>query len=283
MLPTRLPDFVGVAAGGTATLKLPKNAQTVGKLQLVLGGTTFTKAHIADIKVKIGPRVVWNAQTQGANAAGTHLDRINSYRGLYSDAYHLEIDFSEPWFKTVGACEIGGVDMTKFAEDVFIEVQILGTAVAPTMYAILFFVPPQGSADDPLQLVQKLVAVPWAATAAGRFTIPFEPRGSLIKRAYVMFNGTAGTAVADGNISKIEVKKNGLTMYDPNDRENRFAQQCWKRVPQANMYVVDFTMDNNLSGTLPTADAASLEFIMSLTAADQGIAYFEVLDPPFNL
>ncbi len=282
MLMLRLPDFVGVAATGTATLKIPKLAVTLGRVLLRLGGTAFTKAMIADIKVKIGSRVVWNAQTQGANAAGTLLDRINKYRGVYDDAYHLTIDFTDRDFKTLAAQEIGGYDMTKFAEDVFLEIQISG-ATAPTLYAYMMHTPPQGDSDDPTQLVQKLVAVPWTAAAGGRFVLPFEPRGSLIKRAYIMFNGSAGTATADANVSKVEVKKNGLILFDPQDVDMRFVQQEYRKVPQNGMFVVDFTFDNNLSGGLPTADARSLEFILTLGATDNGVCFFEVLDTPFNL
>lgn len=281
MLMIRLADFVGVAASGTATLKIPKLAVALGRIVLRLGGT-FTKAMIADVKVKIGSRVVWNAQTGGGISAGTAIDRINKYRGLFDQATNLTIDFTDRDFKTLTAQEVGGYDLTKFAEDVFLEVQIAG-ATAPTLYAYMMTTPPQGEADDPLQLVQKLVAVPWSAAAAGRFVLPFEPRGSLIKRCYVMFSGASGGAATDGNVSKIEVKKNGLTLLDPQDSDLRFVQQEYRKVPQANMYTVDFTFDNNLSGSLPTADARSLEFILSLTAADSGVAYFELLDTPFNL
>lgn len=278
----RLPDFVGVAATGTATLKIPKLSATLGRLVLRLGGGAFTKAMISDIKIKVGSRVVWNVQTQGATAAGTHLDRINKYRGLFDQAQNLTIDFTDRDFKSVAAQEIGGYDMTKFAEDVFVEISIAG-ATTPTLVAYYMLTPPQGEADDPTQLIQKLVAIPWSAAAGGRFTLPFEPRGSLIKRVYIMFGGTTGNATTDGNISKIEVKKNGLTLLDPQDTDMRFVQQEYKKVPQAQMYVLDFTFDNNLSGALPTADARVLEFIMTLTATDSGVAYFEVLDPPFNL
>lgn len=278
----RLPDFANVVATGTATLKLPKYLLTLNRIVLRLGGTTFTKAMIAAIRVKVGSRTVWSVETQGATAGGTHLDRMNKYRGLFDQASNLTIDFSERDFMNVVAREIGGYDQSKFAEDLFLEVQISG-ATAPTLYALGQYTPPQGQTDDPDQLVQKLLPVPFSFGAAGRFYIPFEPRGCLIKRVYVHFNGSTGGATTNGNLQKLEVKKNGITLYDPEDADLRFIQQEFRKVPQAQMFVMDFCHDNNFSGSLVTADAASLEFIATMGASDTGVAYFEVLDKPFNL
>lgn len=282
MNPIRLPDFANVVATGTATLKLPKYLLTLCRLTLRLGGTTFTKAMISAVRLKVGSRTVWSVETQGATAGGTHLDRHNKYRGLFDQASNLSIDFTERDFMNVVAREVGGYDMSKFAEDVFLEVVITG-ATAPTLYAIGQFTPPQGANDDPDQLIQKLVGVPFSVAAGGRFYIPFEPRGALIKRVYIHFNGTTGGATTDSNLSKLEVRKNGFTLFDPQDSDNRFIQQEFRKVPQAQMYVADFAFDNNLSGSLATGDATSLEFIGTFTATETGIAYFEVLDKPFNL
>ena len=60
----KLPDFNTVAPGTTATLRIPKWNLTLCRLVLKLGvtsatGATFTKAHVTDVRVKIGNRVVW--------------------------------------------------------------------------------------------------------------------------------------------------------------------------------------------------------------------------------
>lgn len=279
----RLPDFANVVANGTATLRLPKYLLTLCRIVLRMGGTTMGPSHLAAIRLKIGSRTVWSVETQGSTPGGTHLNRHNRYRGLFDQNGNLTLDFTERDFMNVVAREIGGYDMSKFAEDLFLEVQIAGTAVAPTMYAYGMFTPPQGANDDPDQLVQKLVGVPYSVAAGGRFYIPFEPRGALIKRAYIHFNGTTGTATADGNLTRVEVRKNGFTIFDPVDTDNRFVQQEFRKVPQAQLYCLDFCFDNNLSGGLVTGDATSLEFIGTFTAVETGVAYFEVLDKPFNL
>lgn len=282
MLPLRLPDFSNVVATGTASLKIPKYLLTLQRLMLRLGGTTFLKSNISFIRLKIGARIVWSVETQASTAGGTHLDRINQYKGLFAAANFLTIDLADRDFASVVAREIGGIDMSKLAEDVFLEVGISG-ATAPTLNAIGFFTPPQGDSEDPAQLVRKLLPVPFSFAAGGKYQIPFEPRGALLQRIFIQFNGTTGTGTANGNITQVEVKKNGLVVFDPQDLENRLFQQEYRKVPQAQLYAVDFVFDNNPAGGLVTADARALEFNLLCTALETGTAYFEVLDAPNNL
>jgi hypothetical protein len=277
----RLPDFANVVANGTATLRIPRYLLTLCRIVLRLGGT-FAKSNISAIRLKVGSRTVWSVEGQGATPGGTHLDRHNRYRGIFDQTTNITIDFTERDFMNVVVREIGGYDMSKLAEDLFLEVVISG-ATAPTLYALGQFTPPQGQGDDPDQLVQKLVGVPFSVAAGGRFYIPFEPRGCLTKRAYIHFNGTTGTATTNGNLQRLETRKNGITLFDPEDADNRFIQQEFRKVPQAQMFVMDYTFDNNASGALVTADAAALEFIAQFGALETGVAYFEVLDKPFNL
>lgn len=279
----RLPDFTNVVANGTAILRVPKWSLTLCRLVLRIGGGVMTKALISEIRVKIGSRVVWTSPTGAGVAGGTLLDKINKYRGIYDEANHLTIDFTERDFLTNIAREIGGVDMSKLPDEVYVEV-VIGAATTPTLYAYGLFTPPQGESEDPTQAIQKLVAVPFAFAAAGKVTLPFEPRGSIIKRAYIAYAGTDWGATADGNLAKIEVKKNGLTILgEVGCYDLRFMQSEYRKTPQAKMLVIDFTFDNNLSGALKTADAASLEILPTFTAPDSGVALFEVLDAPYNL
>lgn len=282
MLKVKLPDFSNVVADGTATLKIPRYAMTLDRIMLRLGGTALTKAMVSFIRVKIGARTVWSVETQGSVAGGTHLDAMNTYRGVNASTLHLVIDFTDRDFASMVAREIGGIDLSKLAEDVYLEVGISG-ATAPTLYAVGYFTPPQGPSEDPRQLMKKLVAVPWSVSAAGQFMIPFEPKGALIQRVHLFYNGTDWSASTDGNISKVEVKKNGLVVFDPPALDNRYGQTEYGKVPQSKCFTIDFVEDNNPGGALVTADARTLEFRGTFGAADSGIAYFEVLDPPNNL
>lgn len=279
----RLTDFYPVAAGQVATVKVPRYAATLNRILLRLGGTAFTKALIQKIEVKIGTRPVWTIDTVGALAAGTILDMINKYKGIFDQATNLTLDLTERDFLTIAAREIGGIDMSKLTDDVYVNISIAAGAVAPTMYGYMFLTPPQGKDIEDGQLIQKMVAIPYGYANGGRQLTSFDPKGALIKRIYTTFTGTNGTATAESNLSKFEVKKNGYAAFEMLSTDNKFLQQEYRKVPQSGMFVCDLTFDNNLSGALVTADAAAIEFAPTFLAADSGVVLFEVLDAPYNL
>mgnify|MGYP000019248288 CR=1 FL=1 len=285
MFNMKLPDFNPVSAGQTATIKIPKWALTLLQITLRFGGTTMTKAEIETITLKIGPRSKWTVPTVGAVSAGNILNKLNKQKGIYDDANRLSINLWDP-LQEVGALkELGGWDMSKLSDDVYLEVKIKSTAVAPVMYANAWLTGPQGGSEvDPNgQLVAGLIVQPYAYGAGGRFGVPFEPKGAMVKSLSMVYAGADGTATTNGNISKFEIKKNGSTVWELDDQENRFWLQERKRVPQAGVYLLDLCGDNNLSGALVTAGAQSLEFAPTLTALDNGVIFYDVLDAPYNL
>lgn len=278
MINQRLPEFNQVSAGKTSQLKIPKYDLTLKGIELRLGGT-FTKAHITEMRLKLGtsPR---------SSISGAQLDMMNSYLSKAGDAIHIPWDFSERDAKDIIAEEIGGWDLSKLADDLYLEVDISSAAVAPTMYAMAWFTPPQG--DDPKagQLVQKYVRVSFNASATGnaRNQLPFDPKGAIVKRAFITYTGTDWTPSADGNTNKLEVKKNGGVIWEPTCTDARYFQQRYRKVPQSKVLVADFMLDNNLSGALRSSDAKALEWNLFQTAADTGVvAIFDVLDKPYNL
>jgi hypothetical protein len=282
----RLPDFNPVAPGATASLKIPKWALTLLGFSLRFGGTTMTKALINRVSLKLGTRTIWQVVTFGSVAGGTILDRVNRSLNIFDDANRLSCWLYDRNMESGPLKDIGGIDMTKVSDDLFLEVDIAPGASAPTMYANAYFTGPQGATpEDPNgQLITKLISLPYSFASGGRFLLPFEPKGALVKRAFLQFTGSNGTTTTNGNVSRFEVRKNGSPMWEHDDQENRFAlQEIGKRVPINNQYLVDMTLENNLSGALVTADAQSLEFAPTFTAADSGVCLFECLDAPYNL
>lgn len=278
MINQALPAFLNVVPGGVATLRIPRYEMTINRITLELGGTTFTKALITDIKVKLGVRTVWNVNGSAAGGeAGTRLDQINRYKGLDFDAKFLTIDFSERDAPSIQGKEIGGYDLSVIKDDMIIEVTIAAGAVAPTLNASLWMTPPQGN-----PLINKLLYMPASTNAAGKFALNFNPQGALIKRAFMFYGGADWTGVANGNLNALEVKKDGLVVHDLGCLRNRFVQKEYRKVPQTKLYVFDPIVDNNASAYLKTADAKSLEFNAFLTAADSLHVYFELLDAPYN-
>ncbi|MGQ0750601.1 MAG: major capsid protein P2 [Betaproteobacteria bacterium] len=66
---------------------------------------------------------------------------------------------------------------------------------------------------------------------------------------------------SDGNLADLRVKKNGVPVWEEiGCAEARFVQKEYRKVPQSKLYVYDPIVDNNQSGALVTADAASLRF-----------------------
>lgn len=283
MIVQRLTEFNPINPGQVATVKVPRYALSLNRIGLRLGGTTFTKALIKKIEIKIGTRPVWVIDSVGALAAGTILDMINKYKGIFDQATNLTIDFTERDFLTIAAKEVGAIDMSKISDDVYVNITIDATAVAPTLYGYMFLTPPQGKDIEEGQLISKIVGIPYSYANGGRQLVGFDPKGALLKRIYTTFTGTNGTATAESNLSKFEVKKGGYTTFEQLSTDNKFLQQEYRKVPQSGLFVTDLTFDNNLSGAMVTADAASLEFAPTFIAADSGIMLFEVLDAPYNL
>lgn len=268
-----MPPFLNVVANGVATMQVPRYSNTLNRIVLALGGTAFTKAMISDIKVKIGARTVYNV-------SGTYLDGINKYKGIYDDANFLTIDFTERDAPSIDGKEVGGYDMTAWPDNINLEITIAG-ATAPTLSGTMFLTPPQGQGAG--ELIHKTMYFPASTNVGGKFPINFSPKGALIKRIHMFYAGTDWTATTDGNVNRVEVKKNGLTVWDATSRVQRFIEQEQRKVPQSKHYCVDFIFDNNMSGALKTSDAAALELNAFLTASDGLNVYVEVIDLPFNL
>lgn len=85
---------------------------------------------------------------------------------------------------------------------------------------------------------------------------------------------------SDGNVSRVEVNKNDVPVWDFFCHEARHLQKQNGFVPQSQMYVVDFEVDNWADGALKTADARSLEFAITFTASDALTLYAETLNVP---
>ena len=237
-----LLQVVGVAAGSTATLRIAAEAATLVGVNLKLGGTTFDSSKINRVRMKIGPRVIWDL-------TGAQLIAINAYKNGATNSAYLWIDMSERDQAPFPVKEIGGIDLMAVLPvgEVYLEIFIASTAVAPTITAQGFFERSQGNAA-----ILKYVPFSFTQAAAGKFTLPLSMRGALMKRLWLFYTGTNWTATVDGNLSRLEAKKNGLVFFDMNDTDARFMQNQNKKVPQANLLVADFIVDNNHDANVAT-------------------------------
>lgn len=277
-----LQQAVGVAPGAIATIRIPAEEFTLVGVKLALSGTTFDKSHIERVRVKVGPRVIWDLTYAQINA-------VNNYKAGADNTKYLLLDFTEREQAIFPIKEVGGLDLMTLlvVGEVFVELYIAATAVAPKIEGTGYF---ERRQNNPFVL--KYVNFAFTQSASGKFTLPLNFRGALVKRMWLHYTGTNFTALANGNINRVEVKKNGLVMFDQTDLDNRFDQAQFKKVPQANVYCVDFIIDDNHDAHVATIrDTASGQvydtFEINAFLGDVGggtvNAIVEVLDSPTNL
>lgn len=277
-----LQQPVNVAPGSIATLTIPTGGKlTLTGIMLSLSGTTFTKANVNSIKVKIGPRLIWDVTMAQLNA-------INNYKGNADGPGFIFLDFAERDQDLFPNKEIGGIDLYQAMSvgNVIVEINIAGTAVAPALSAKGYFEPAQGN-----PVVLKYLNYPASSAVAGKVTLPLNFRGALVKRLWSFYAGTNWTGAANGNLNRMEVKKNGQVIFDMTCLEARFVQAQFKKTPQAQLFVTDFIVDNNASAQITTISQSSdgtktydqFEFNSYLTAPDALQNVVEAIDLITNL
>ncbi len=285
MIYLNLPPFNPVANGVRSTTQVQRWALTLGRIVLAIPtvpANSITKATISEIVVKIGARTVFGP------ISGTDLDRLNRYRGIFDHADHLTIDLTERDGLSIFAKEVGAIDIPSLGdEDVFIEVVNTAGAGVPNISALggftaLQFDPTKPSVDS--QLIAKTLVYQIPSTGGTQLTWMPDFKGAFVKRIHFAYAGTDWTATADGNLQRVEVRKNGTTMWDRvRCLSNRFIQSEQRKVPQSRFYSLDFVHDNVHSAWLDTRDARALEFNLTLGATDTVRAIVECLDLPRNL
>lgn len=277
-----LNPFNPVANGARATVAIPRYDMSLARIVLNFPGTnSITKSTISEIVLKIGARVVFGP------ISGAELDALNKYRGLQDRADTLTIDLTERDGLSVIAKELGAIDIPALGgQDIFLEVMNSASSGTPALtalagYTSLQFDPSKPTPDG--QFIKKILAYNIPTTGGTQITWTPNFKGAQVQRVHFKFAGTNFSGSTDGNLKRIEVKKNGVAVHDVMDNLNRFLLQEQMKTPQAQFYHLDFVADNVHSAALATADARALEFNLTLTAADTVKAIVEVLDVPNNL
>ncbi|MFZ3288036.1 MAG: major capsid protein P2 [Telluria sp.] len=281
-----LQQVIGVGSGQTATLRLqPENLTLLG-VQFKLSGTTFDKTHLTSIKVKVGAKTIWDVTY-------SQINRINNYKNGADNAAVLLLDFTERDQALFPLKEAGALDLMALIAvgEVYIELKIAGDAIAPVIDAVGFFSRSQGN-----PWVLKYVPFNWTTNAAGKFTLPLQFRGSVLKRVWIDYAGADWAAGVDGNINRLEIKKNSAVIYDQTCRDARFMQSQFKKVPQSKMFVADFILDNNHDAHILTVrqvdtqggkqliyDAFEFNSFVTAAGGDAVTVIAEVLDSVTNL
>jgi Viral coat protein P2 N-terminal domain len=283
MIYLKLPPFNPVANGVRSTLQVQRWQMTLARIVLSFPGVnSITKGTITEISVKVGARTIFGPFT------GAEVDKLNRYKGVYDQADKLTIDFTERDGLSVFAKEVGGIDLPALGdEDVFVEVVNNAAAGVPVLYALggftsLQFDPKNATSDG--QLTKKILPYQVPTSGGNRVTWMPDFKGAIVQRIHFQYGGTDWAALTNGNLVDVELRKNGVAVWDRIEcRDNRFVQLEHRKVPQSRTYTLDFVHDNVASSALSTLDARALEFNFNLTAADTIRAMVECLDMPRNL
>lgn len=264
--------FANVVATGAATNNVTPG-RTLENFKLKLGGTTLTKAMLTKIKLKANSKVF-------LEGTGTQLDKINSYRGETVNAAYLDIAFADYSMQDEFSRMVGAFDTSQGINSITSEVTIAG-ATAPVLTPILIESAAQksrsGEAAPFAPVMAKILTYPFSISTGGRlpFVTPFgKDNGAIIKRVHVFHSG---------NMTGATVKQDGLVIHETLKAENEQEQVRFGRVPQANMYTIDFVVDGAIKKALDTRDAKSLEWLFEFSAADNGEILIEYLDVLGNL
>lgn len=278
-----LKQVIGVAANSVATLGIDAENATLVGIKFTLTGTTFDTSKINRVKVKVGPKVIWDL-------TGAQLLAINAYKNGASNTRYLWLDFAERDQAGFPMKEVGGLDLMSLLPIglVTVELTIDSTAVAPVITAQGYFEPAQGNA-----VVLKYMNYTQTQGFAGKQTLNLSFKGAMVKRILDFYTGTDWGATTNGNVSRIECKKNGVVFYDQYDLDARFDQSQFKKVPQSRLFVADFIVDNNHNAMVSTMrklqsgvmvyDSFEINAYLTDAGGTNSTVLVEVLDQVDNL
>lgn len=270
-----LEPWVNVVATGRAVL----NSQLVlgniiERVYLVLGGTTFTKAMISALRVKLNGKVTFG------DISGINLDMLQTYQLGNTGADNLTVDFVEPDSKSMQGEIYGAIDTNAAGVNTFTMEADLAGATAPTLdsWAQLRDVPsvsPQNGFNPALRpILRALIGTSLTSTAATeqQYQINVGSGGNSLIKRLIIFSTI---------LTSVRIKRNSLDVYESvNSALASWIQSDYGKHPQANMYVVDWLADGNQSDTQPTKNAgnslANYQWLLTASGAGTFQVYADV-------
>lgn len=254
----KLPPFENVGANQTAIMPRLPMGETYHAILLKLGGGSFTKSQITQIKIRLGGKVIWDV-------TGDQLDSVNKYMGMTANAAYLLIPFSDFNARTIAGEPIGAIDTSLEYSDFSMEVKI-GGATTPSLDAWRFTTPVKATRPEHRPLLRAMVAGTHNIGASGTYSLPIalgSNDGALLKRLF-MFHS---------NITQFDVKLNGADLQDEGENGAvEFMQNNLTRVTQTGMLAYDPLFLDNQSDVIPTLNGSgkpnSFEFRATLSASD---------------
>ena len=262
----RASNLQNVAPGNTATLKLATgaNAPTLDKIIFELSGALFDVADIESVRVKANGKIIWD------EGSGSVINERDDYRGIFTSATMLTLDFTEPNARN-GAVEqlLGSVPLS-LLQDFSVEIKL--AAAAPAVGRIDTQIVVRQPTKNPYVVKKLQTTQSFAASGEQIMFLPTGGAGGKLKRIWID-EATLGT------ITDTEIRMGNSTVNETNRAKLEHSQKLNKLVPQAGLVVIDFIEDGNLSGVLDTGNAAGVELRLKSSAANTYTVYYELIDP----
>jgi hypothetical protein len=261
----RATNLQNVAPGNTATLKLPvgKNAPTLDKIQFELSGG-MTPAHIESIRGKANGRMFYDEST------GTVMNKRDDYRGIFTSASFLTVDFTEPKARN-GAVEqlLASVPMSQL-QDLAFEIKI--AAGAPVGGRIDAQIQVRQPTNNPFILKLLNTTVTYGAAGEQIAYLPTGGAGGKLKRIF-LHEQTPGT------ITDLQIRVGNTISYETTRAKLEFEQKRNGLTPQTGVVCLDFIEDGNLSGVMDTGNAANVELRIQSSAGNTYQVFYQMVDP----
>lgn len=264
-----LTNLQNVAPGNTATLKCPAGpgSPTYDQIKFVLGGT-LTPAHIESIRGKANGRIFLD------EATGTIVQAREAYRGIFTEAGMIALDFTEPKARNGASEQLVASVPGALVQDLTFEIKIAsGAPAGGTIRAIAIYRPPTNN-----PFIRKLLNTTQAFAAAGTdaspniMYLPVGGAGGKLKRIWI-HESVAGT------ISQVQIRVANNVVHEAARTVSENEQKRNGLTPQAGVHVIDFIEDGNLAGMLDTSSAPNVELRLSTGAAATFTVYYELVDP----
>lgn len=229
----QLNQIQNVGPNQRATVRLPLGV-CYNKIVLFMAGN-INAALLSNIVVKVNgsERLRWKTQAQ--------MQARNSYNGNASDASVLEFDFMERNAKDEAAMTLGTYAATAAAgvQDMTLEFDIGNYAVtaASVIRAVAEVDVPSA---NKLIVRNRFQQKTLAGATEEQIIIPSGLNGEQLKRMYIF-----GTLAS---IESVRIRREGADEFEALTQvQNEFFQRTYGKVPQAGLFVVDFT-EHNLQG-----------------------------------
>lgn len=264
-----LTNLQAFAPGNTALLKVPAGpgAPTYDQIKLILGGG-LTPAHLEMVRGKANGRIFLDEGT------GTIINKRDDYRGIFSEAGTVVLDFTEPSTKNGSAEQLLASVPGSLLQDLSFEIKIAaGAPVGGTLRAVANYRPPTNN-----PFIRKMLNTSQAFAAAGTdaapniMYLPTGGAGGKVKRVWI-HESVAGV------ITQAQIRIANNVVYESTRANLENDQKRAKFVPQDGVCVLDFVEDGNLAGLLDTANAPNVELRLTTSAAANFTVFYELVDP----